>query len=68
MNYIFTRKPKFKKNLNLETTPDIKVFGTFKDYYTLLNIRLQYLHKLLQDFWPKRLAMIEISFNITVEI
>ena len=24
--------------------PDIKVSGTFKDYYELLNKRLQYLH------------------------
>ena len=35
---------------------NIKVSGTFKDYYNLLNERLQYLHKLLQDF--KQLAMI----------
>ena len=45
---VFGRKP--KPLLNLETTPAIKVSGTFKDYYNLLNIRLQYLHKLLQDF------------------
>ena len=38
--------------------PDIKVSGTFKDYYTLLNKRIQYLHKLLQDFKSKRLAII----------
>ena len=37
---------------------DIKVSGTFKDYYILLNKRLQYLHKLLQYFKSKRLAMI----------
>ena len=37
---------------------DIKVSGTFKDYYNLVNKRLQYLHKLLQDFKSKRLAMI----------
>ena len=43
----FRRKPKLL--LDLETTPDIKVSGMFKDYYTLLNKRLQYLHKLLQD-------------------
>ena len=39
--------------LNLETMPDIKVSGTFKGYYILLNKRLQYLHKLLQDFKSK---------------
>ena len=53
---VFGRKPKLL--LNLETMPDIKVSGTFKDYYNLLNKRLQYLHKLLQDFKSKRLAMI----------
>ena len=53
---VFRRKPELI--LNLETKPDIKVSGTFKDYYNLLNKRLQYLHKLLQDFKFKRLAMI----------
>ena len=53
---VFGRKPKVI--LNLETTPDIKVTGTFKDYYNLLNKRLEYIHKCLQDFKSKRLAMI----------
>ena len=53
---VFGRKPKVL--LALETMPDIKVAGTFKDYYNLLNKRLEYLHKLLQDFKSKRLAMI----------
>ena len=53
---IFIRTPKLL--LNLVTTPAIKVSGTFKDYYNLLNKRLQYLHKLLQDFKSKKLAMI----------
>ena len=48
---VFERKPKLP--LNLETVPDIKVSGTFKDYYNLLNKRLQYLHKLHQDFKSK---------------
>ena len=52
---IFSRKP--RSFLNLET-PDIKVSGTFKDYYELLYKRLQYLHKLLKDFRSKRLTMI----------
>ena len=56
---VFRRKP--KSLLNLETTPDIKVAGTFNDYYNLLNKRLKYLHKLLQDFKLKRLAMINID-------
>ena len=53
---VFGRKLKIL--LNLETMPDIKVSGTLKDYYNLLDNRLQYLHKLLQDFKSKRLAMI----------
>ena len=40
---------------------DIKISGTFKDYYELLNKRFQYLHKLLQGFKSKRLAMIKIE-------
>ena len=49
---VFGRKPKLL--LELETTPDIKVSETFKDYYTWLNKKLQYLNKLLQDFRSKR--------------
>ena len=41
---VFSRKPKLF--LNLETMPDIKILGTFKDYYNLFNKRLQYLHKI----------------------
>ena len=58
---IFSRKPKLL--LYLETTPDIKVSGTFNDYYTLLNKMLQYLYKLLQDFRSKRLTMINKERN-----
>ena len=54
--YVLVFCGKCKMLLNLETMPDIKVSGTFKDYYNLLNKRLQYLHKLAQDF--KGLAMI----------
>ena len=53
---VFGRKP--RSLLNLESTPDIKVSGTFKDYYELLNKRLKYLYKLLLDFKSKRLTMI----------
>ena len=42
---VFGRKPKIL--LNLDTTPDTKVLGTFKDYHKLLNKRLKYLHNLL---------------------
>ena len=44
--------------LNFETTPNIKVSGTFKDYHTLLNKRGKYLHDLLQNFKLKRIAII----------
>ena len=53
---VFERKPKVL--LNLETTPDIKVAGTFKDYHELMNKRLKCLHDLLQSFKSKGLAMI----------
>ena len=45
---VFGRKPKVL--LNLDTTPNIKVSGAFKDYYELLNKRLKYIHGLLQNF------------------
>ena len=48
---VFGRKPKIL--LNLDTMPDIKVSGTFKDYYELLNKRLKYLHEVLQNFKSK---------------
>ena len=53
---VFGRKPKIV--LNLEMMPDIKVSGTYKEYYKLLNKRLKYLHDTIQNFKPKRLAMI----------
>ena len=58
---VFSRKPKLL--LDLETNPNIKVSGTLKDYYTLLNRRLQNLHKLHQDFRSKRLVMINKDIN-----
>ena len=48
---VFGRKPKLL--LDLETTPDIKVSGTSKDYYTLLNKRLQYLQSYSRILGPK---------------
>ena len=38
----FGRKP--RPLLNLNSNPDIRVSGTFKEYYELLNKRLKYLH------------------------
>ena len=42
---VFGRKPKLL--LELETDPNNKVVGTFKEYYTLIGKRLQYLHRML---------------------
>ena len=53
---IFGRKT--RSLLNLDSTLDIKVSGTFKEYYELLNKRLKYLHNILLEFKSKRLAMI----------
>ena len=53
---VFGRKPKIL--INIETMPDIKVTVSFKEYYELLNKRLNYLHNILQNFKSKRLAMI----------
>ena len=53
---VFGRRPKIL--LNLETDLDIKVSGTYKDYYTLLNKRLHYLQNLLQNFRMKCLTFI----------
>ena len=52
---VFGRKQKLL--IDVETDPDNKVVGTFKEYYTLLGKRLQYLHKVLQDARTKRLAL-----------
>ena len=51
---IFGRKP--RPLLNLDSNPDIKVSGTFKEYYQIK--RLKYLHNILLKFKSKRLAMI----------
>ena len=45
---VFGRKPKLL--LDLETDPDVKVSGTCREYFLQLSKRLEYLHKLLQDF------------------
>ena len=53
---VFGRKPKIL--MDIETNLDIKVSGTYKDYYTLLNKRLHYLQNMLQNFKMKHLALI----------
>ena len=54
---IFGRKP--RSLLNLDSPPDIKVSGRFREYFDLLDERLQYLHNLLLSFKSKNLAMIK---------
>ena len=44
--------------LNVETDPDIRTFGTYKDYHTLLTKRLKYLQNMLQNFKAKCIALI----------
>ena len=44
--------------LDLKTDPDIKVSATYKEYYERLEKRLKYLHKVLQDFKTRRLALL----------
>ena len=53
---IFGRKPKLL--LDLETDPYVKVSGTYTEYLLQLSKRLEYMHMLLQDFWMKRLSLI----------
>ena len=53
---VFGRRPKIL--INIETDPDIKVSGTYKDYHTLLTQRLDYLKNMLQNFKMKCLALL----------
>ena len=53
---VFGRKPKLL--LDLEMDPDVSVLGSHREYLLQLRKRLEYLHKLLQDFRMKRLALI----------
>ena len=52
----YGRKP--RPLLNLDSNPDIKVSGTFREYYDLLSKRLKYLHEIPLNFKSKRLAVI----------
>ena len=44
--------------LNLDTDPDVRISGTYKDYHTLLTKRLKYLQNTLQNFKAKCIALI----------
>ena len=47
-----------KTLLNVETNPDVRISGTYKDYHTLLTKRLKYLPNMLQTFKAKCIALI----------
>ena len=53
---VFQRKPKLLQDLEMD--PDVRVSGTHREYLLQLKKRLEYLHKFLQDFQMKRLALI----------
>ena len=53
---VFGMKPELL--LDLEMNLDMRVSGMHREYFQQLKKRLEYLHKLLQDFWIKRLALI----------
>ena len=53
---MYGRKP--RPLINLDSNPDIKISGTFREYYELLNKRIKYLQDVLFNFKSKRLAMI----------
>ena len=54
--FVFRRRPKIL--INIETDPDIKISGTYKDYHTLLTKRLDYLQNMLQNFKMKCLPLL----------
>ena len=56
--YELTYGRKLRPLLNLDSNPDIKVLGTFRECYVLLNKILKYLHDVLLNLKSKRLAMI----------
>ena len=53
---VFGRKPKLL--LDLEMDLDMRVSGTHREYLLHLKKRLEYLHKFLQEFRMKRLALL----------
>ena len=53
---VFRRRSKIL--ISIETDPDIKISGTYKDYHMLLTKRLNYLQNILQNFKMKCLALL----------
>ena len=56
--YELTFGRKARPLINLDSNPDIKVFGTFRECYELRNKRIKYLQDILFNFKSKRLPMI----------
>ena len=52
----FRREPRIL--LDLETDPDARISGTYKDYHTLLTKRLKYFQNMLQNFKATCIALI----------
>ena len=48
--YELTKGRKLRPLINMNSNSDIKVSGTFREYYELLNKRLKYLHDILLYF------------------
>ena len=61
MTYLL-KKP--RPLIDLDSNPDIKVSGTFREYYELLNKRIKYLQNILFNFKSKRLATINKEQSI----
>ena len=65
----FRREPEIL--LDLETDPDIKFSGRYKDHHTLLTKRLKYLQNMLQNFKNEMCSSYKQTgriFNIVQEI
>ena len=56
--YELTYGRKARPLLDFDSKPDIKLSGTFREYYELLNKKSKYLHNVLFNFKSKRLATI----------
>ena len=48
----------YRQNMVSNHCLELKVSGTYREYFKQVGKRLEYLHKHLQDFWMKRLALI----------
>ena len=63
---VFGRKPRVL--IDLGTYPNVKVSATYKDFYELLNKKLEYLQRSLFDFKMKKLSKLNrrgVSLNLS---